>query len=122
MLNNAGNRGQETKWKGGMKTNSPFGGWSHRQQKPPALLHTLAGRAATSFNRMRHFYASSLPPPETSPYRVRDVGFDRPPKHRRSVLSLLRSRRHGRDRILRYIILPLIIIVTTVGIFLLLRN
>jgi len=54
--------------------------------------------------------------------RVSNIGFDRPKKHHRSMLSLLRSRRHGKDRILRYIILPAIVILTAVGIFLLMRN
>ncbi len=41
---------------------------------------------------------------------------------RRSALSLLRSRRHGKDRILRYIILPAIAVLTAVGIFMLLKS
>ena len=119
------NRGQETKWEipGGMKATPPFGGWSRRQQKPSAFLHRLAGRAATSFNRMPHYHASSLSPPETSPaFRVSNTGSDRTQNRHRSPLSFLRSRRHGKDRILRYIILPAIVILTAVGIFLLLRN
>jgi hypothetical protein len=42
-------------------------------------------------------------------------------RRRRSPLELLRSRRHGKDRILRYIILPAIAILTAVGVIVLLR-
>jgi len=51
------------------------------------------------------------------------IGFDLPkPRPRRGPLALFRSRRHGKGRFLHYIILPVIGILTAVGVFVLLKS
>lgn len=106
----------------------PFGGWNRRQREPAALLHGMVGRAVGAFHRMPHVRGPGMP--ATGEYLSvsgPDTGGKIEPgirstRHRRSPLALLRSRRHGKDRILRYIILPAIAILTAVGIIILLRN
>ena len=106
----------------------PFGGWSRRQQDPAALLQGMVGRAVGAFHRIPHSRSPGMPAtgeqllvsgPESA--EKIDSGI-RQSRHHRSPLALLRSRRHGRDRILRYIILPAIVILTAIGIFILLRT
>jgi len=106
----------------------PFGGWSRRQRDPAALLHGMVGRAVGAFHRIPHMRG---PATHASGEYLSVSGQDpgvkiepgiRQSRHHRSPLALLRSRRHGKDRILRYIILPAIVILTAVGIFILLRN
>lgn len=105
----------------------PFGGWSRRRRDPTALLCGPA-RAAAAFHRMPHMHgaaaaddAKRLAVSRPAPAKTIDPG-PRQRQRRRSALSMLRSRRHGKDRILRYIILPAIAILTAVGIFVLLRS
>jgi len=106
----------------------PFGGWNRRRQDSSAALHGMVGRAVAAFHRIPHIRGSGTPAPGEhdadsgpDPGKRIEPGI-RSSHHRRSPLSLLRSRRHGKDRILRYIILPAIAILTAVGIFMLLRN
>jgi len=106
-----------------MKSTPPFGGWSRRQQSAPTFMSGMVGRAAAPFYRMPHHHASRMSLPEMPPaFRASKTGFALPQQRRRSPLSLLRSRRHGKDRVLRYIILPAIVILTAAGVFVLLRS
>lgn len=108
--------------------NPPFGGWSRRRRDPASLLHGVVGRAVAAFHRMPHLRGAGTPDPagRTAVSRPAPAGkIDPGPRQshrRRSALSLLRSRRHGKDRMLRYIILPAIAILTAVGIFVLLKS
>ncbi|MCX6968640.1 MAG: hypothetical protein NTV93_00600 [Verrucomicrobia bacterium] len=106
----------------------PFGGWSRRRRDPAALLHGVVSRAVAAFHRMPHMHgaaaaydAERIAVSRPAPAKTIDPG-TRQRQRRRSALSMLRSRRHGKDRILRYIILPAIAILTAVGIFVLLRS
>ena len=100
----------------------PFGGWSRRQRRG------VLGRAVAAFHRMPRISRPETPAPTeyiAVPGPVPAEKIERGPREsrrRRSPLELLRSRRHGKDRILRYIILPAIAILTAVGIFLLLKS
>jgi hypothetical protein len=106
----------------------PFGGWSRRRRGPASLLPGVVGRAVAAFHRMPHLRGAGTPDPagraavsRPAPAGKIDPGH-RQPHRRRSALSLLRSRRHGRDRMLNYVILPAIAILTVIGIFVLLRS
>jgi len=100
----------------------PFGGWSRRQRRG------VLGRAVAAFHRIPHISRPGTPVPTeyiavSGPVPTGKIeSGPRELRHRRSPLVLLRSRRHGKDRILRYIILPAIAILTAVGVFLLLKN
>jgi len=109
----------------------PFGGWSRRRD-PSTLLHGVVGRAVAAFRRMPHLRGVGAPGPAeraAAPHQASAGNTNtntntshRQSRHRRSALSLLCSRRHGRDRMLNYVILPAIAILTVIGIFVLLRS
>ncbi len=111
-----------------MKFTVPFGGWHRRQKHPAPFLQELAKRPSSSFHRISHIRSTDGPGPnpsgESTPPNPGSKAHHllQEPRHRRSALSLLSSRRYGRDRFLRYVILPVIALATAVAIFFLLKN
>lgn len=110
----------------------PFGGWNRRSpsiagRSVPLPFHGIVEQAVGTFHSMprvrRPEAAASHPTVSPASNRVdKTKPLTRLPWYHRDLFSLLRSRRHGRDRFLRYVLLPVLVIVTATGVFVLLRS